>query len=197
MICNVCNKEVENGANACPYCGSELVKKDSRVIEISFKKPDPPPVIELSFIEPVCKEPVYEEVEESVYEEPIYEEPVYEEPVYEAPAPAPKPVKKKKPSKEKPEKPKKVAKDKVNPLFFLISLLWAPYPGVLLWVATSKKTPKASCTYGICGIIMFVLKCIKQYVTSIVTRALAVIFLLIMLAGATAVVLITQYNITF
>ena len=52
MICSVCNKEVENGIKICPFCGAFLDEKEENVIEVSFKKPAPPPVIELSFVEP-------------------------------------------------------------------------------------------------------------------------------------------------
>ena len=192
MICNVCNKEVENGIAVCPYCGADLTKKEEKVIAISFKKPNPPPVIEVTFIEPeIVEEPVIE-VEPIYYEEPIEEEPVVEEPAL---APAKK-VKKKK-SKKKEEKPKVKSKDKINPLFLILSLLWAPYPGILLWVLTSKKTPKASQAYGSCGIIMFTLRCVTRYITSIITRVVTTVAVIVFIVGITAVLVITQYGITF
>jgi hypothetical protein len=52
MICSVCNKEVENGITICPFCGAFLDEKEEKIVEVCFKKPAPPPVIELSFVEP-------------------------------------------------------------------------------------------------------------------------------------------------
>ena len=133
--------------------------------------------------------------EKPVVEEPIVEEPAAEEPVVEEPALAP--AKKAKKSKKKEEKPKVKSKDKINPLFLILSLLWAPYPGILLWVLTSKKTPKASQAYGSCGIIMFTLRCVTRYITSIITRVVTTVAVIVFIVGITAVLVITQYGITF
>lgn len=190
MICSVCNKEVDEGTVVCPFCGADLSKKEARVIEIAFKKPTPPPTIVVSFIEP---EPEY------VEPEPEYVEP---EPMPE-PTPEPKPILKKTRKKVKKQKPvqepvqeKPKSKDKINFLFLILSLLWAPYPGIALWVATSKKTPKASQTYGICAIVMYLLSRVRIYVGAFF-RALAVGLLLLVCAVVSVVFIMIQYNITF
>ncbi len=193
MICSVCNKEVNDGVKICPFCGADLTLKENKVIEVCFEKPAPPPVIEVLFAQPVIAEPEY-------VEEPIYEKaPVYEEP--KAPVTRVRKIKKKAPTKvnkkNAPVKEKKKTKDKANFFLVILSLLWAPYPGILLWILTSKKTPKASQVYGNCAIIMFVLKCMWQYIKSIVTTILAVVLTATLIIGGTAVLFMIQYGITF
>jgi hypothetical protein len=190
MICSVCNKEVENGIKICPFCGAFLDEKEENVIEVSFKKPAPPPVIELSFVEPVPEAEIEPEIEleieaeiepevEVVEEEPAAIEPLYVEPIFQE-----------KPSK----KTKKKSKDKLNFFYLLLSLLWAPYPGIFLWVATSKKTPKASQAYGIAAIVMYLLKCFKKFITPIIAQIVAVLVFLVCVIGITVVLFMIQFG---
>ena len=187
MICNVCNKEVEENVRVCPFCGASLTINECKVIEVEFKKPEPPPVIVVEFVEPELEpEPIPEPKPEPIPEpepEPIPEP----EP---EPIPEPKPVKKEKPAK----KPK--SKDRINPLFLLVSLLWAPYPGIALWVMNSKKAPKSSQVYGICAIIMAILKQAVKAIKRTIATAL-VVLLLVLCAVASIVLVIIQLNITF
>ena len=190
MICSVCNKEVENGIKICPFCGAFLDEKEEKIVEVCFKKPALPPVIELSFVEPEPKVEIEPEIEleiepeiepevEVAYEEPAAIEPLYVEPIFQE-----------KPSK----KTKKKSKDKLNFFYLLLSLLWAPYPGIFLWVATSKKTPKASQAYGILAIVMFLLKCFKKFITPIIAQIVAVLLFLVCAIGITVVLFMIQFG---
>ena len=173
MICKVCNKEVEDGVLVCPFCGADLSKKEEKVINVNFKKPEGPPVITVNFLEPV-------------YEEPQPEPEPMPEP---QPEPQPEPVVEEVPV----ETPKK---DKINVLFLILSLLWAPYPGIALWVITSKKTPKASQVYGICGIAMLLLAKACYYIAQFL-KIVAVVVVLLLCAAVSVALVMMQYNITF
>ena len=205
MICNICKKEIENGTVVCPFCGALLAQAEERIIEVGFKKPDPPPVIEVLFVEPevIEAEPEYIEPEyiepeyiepeyvEPEYVEPEYVEPVVEEPVYVEPS---KPKKKKASKKEKPKKEKKKSKDKLNFFYLLLSLMWAPYPGIMLWVSQSKKAPKASGVYGICAIVMYLIRVTCDIITRAVVNTVAVILVIVFAAGSTVVLYMIQFG---
>jgi hypothetical protein len=92
------------------------------------------------------------------YEDPtVVEEPVAEEAAYEVPV-AEEIIKEQKSEKKKYKLPKPPKKDKVNFFWFLIALLWPPYPGIMLWITKSAEQPKASRVYGAEAILMYILK---------------------------------------
>lgn len=224
MICSVCEKEIENGTVICPFCGAFLEKTQGKIIEIGFKKPAPPPVIELSFVTPPAIEPeIEEEIEPEIEAEIEHEieaeiepeieveiepeieaeiepeaaqpevEPTFEEPVYIEPAPK-KASKKKGKAKKTPKPKKKKSKDRFNFFFFLLSLLYAPYPGIFLWVATSKKAPKSSQVYGITAIVMYLLKLLHKVLAPIVMQILLALTFLVFAIGITVVLFMIQFG---
>lgn len=203
MNCIKCNKELENGAEFCAFCGAiQALKEEKPVID---EKP-------IAVEPPKKTENVQENSEGAIL--PFQNEEIIIEEVPEKDTQkvgknhkkdAQKAEKKLQKEKEKEyieqvkEKNKQCAiksKDKVNFFLFIMSFCCPPYFGVLITVLESAKSPKASQVYGICTILSFIFMKIKNYVLTVLAAICIIIgVLLVLLQGAYLVLGELGYNI--
>ncbi len=185
MNCIKCNKEIENGAKFCTFCGATQDEEGApNVITVvpAVKKKDAK--------KEEKKAEKLEKKEAKNAKKQTLPQPKQEK--------APKEQKAEKaPKEQKAEKAPK-SKDRVNFFLLMLTLLCPPYFGVLITVCQSAKKPKASQVYGIFTILSFIFMKVKNYVLTVVFT-LCVIFgaLAVVLQGAYLVLTELGYDISF
>lgn len=196
MICNKCNKEIENGTKFCMFCGAIQInsqKKEPKVIEVS-------PVVKKN--EEKQDEKAVKNVENATLTASECEDGI-EKIEKISKAKKQKVTKEKKEAKEKPafkkeEKPAKKSADRVNFFLLLLSLLCPPYFGVLITIWQSAKAPKSSQVYGVATILSFIFVKVKNYVlTVLATLSVVILVLTSVLSGAYIVLTELGYDLSF
>lgn len=196
MKCTKCNKEIENGAKFCTFCGA---KKE----EIKEEKPtDAPPVITVVPKASKKSEKKAKKEEKAPKNATLPKQKAKDKPKKEK-APkkdaSKKDAPKEKQQKEKQSKEKSPkSKDRVNFFLLLLSLLCPPYFGVLITICTSAKKPKSSQVYGILTILSFIYNQVRNYVLTVLVTVLVIVGALCTLFfGAYLVLAELGYDISF
>ena len=143
------------------------------VIEEPIEEEEPEATL---FEEAVEQEPIEEAIEESTTEpeeETVVPELVpanMEEPeretAYEFP---PSVVLYEKVSKRKAEREAKPVKDRVNFFVALLSMMFPPYLGALIWVTRSARKPKAANAYGLLTIFSYLIHRVVKNIVAVVS----------------------------
>ena len=70
MFCTNCGKQIADGVNNCPFCGTVLGAAPAPQQQPAYQQP---------------QQPTYEQPQQPVYQQPVYQPPVYQAPVYQTP----------------------------------------------------------------------------------------------------------------
>ena len=180
MKCTKCNKEIENGAKFCTFCGA---KKDEK----KDAKPNDVAVI-----------PVVPKATKKSEKQVKKEEKTPKNATLPAPKAKDKPKKEKSKKEETPKEKAPKSKDRVNFFLLVLSVLCPPYFGVLITICTSAKKPKSSQVYGILTILSFIYNQVKNYVMTVLATILVVLgALCALLSGVYLVLTELGYDISF
>ena len=185
MKCTKCNKEIENGAKFCTFCGA---KKE----EIKEEKPTDAPVITVVPKASKKSEKKAKKEEKAPKNATLPEQKAKDKPKKE------KAPKKEAPKEKEPKEKSPKSKDRVNFFLLLLSVLCPPYFGVLITICTSAKKPKSSQVYGILTILSFIYNQVKNYVLTVLATVLVIVgALCALLSGAYLVLTELGYDISF
>lgn len=185
MKCSKCDKEIENGAKFCTFCGT--VQE-----EIKEEKPTNAPVI--TVVPKAAKKPEKKAKKEAKAPKnaTLPEQKAKDKPKKE------KAPKKDIPKEKEPKEKAPKSKDRVNFFLLLLSLLCPPYFGVLITICTSAKKPKASQVYGVLTILSFIFMKVKNYVLTVLATVLVIAGALCVLFFGVYLVLTTLgYDVSF
>lgn len=124
--------------------------------------------VEQEPIEEAIEEPILEPEEETVVPElvPANMEEPERETAYEFP---PSVVLYEKVSKRKAEREAKPVKDRVNFFVALLSMMFPPYLGALIWVTRSARKPKAANAYGLLTIFSYLIHRVVKNIVAVVS----------------------------
>ena len=180
MKCTKCNKEMENGAKFCTFCGAGKEEKKE-------EKPNDTNVIT---VVPKVSKKTKKQAKKGK-ETP--KNATLPEPKVKNKAKKEKAIKKEAPKEKAPK-----SKDRVNFFLLVLSVLCPPYFGVLITICTSAKKPKASQVYGVFTILSFIFNKVKNYVMTVLATILVVLgALCALIFGAYLVLTELGYDISF